>query len=51
MVHKVRRLELDHCGHSPHRDCPDQVLDAMRTFLADVDQGGEMPIRVADSRN
>lgn len=29
----TKRLELDGCGHSPHRDRPEAVLDASRAFL------------------
>lgn len=28
------RVELDRCGHSPHRDCEDGVIVAIREFLA-----------------
>ncbi|MGB8839856.1 MAG: alpha/beta hydrolase [Aliidongia sp.] len=34
---RTRRLELDRCGHSPHRDQPQAVLDAVAAFLADLD--------------
>jgi pimeloyl-ACP methyl ester carboxylesterase len=30
----VTRLVLDACGHAPHRDHPDAVVDAVRRFLA-----------------
>jgi pimeloyl-ACP methyl ester carboxylesterase len=30
----VQVLALDRCGHSPHRDQPDAVLDAVRSFVA-----------------
>ena len=33
-VRDLRRLELEHCGHSPHRDQPDAVLTAVADFLA-----------------
>jgi pimeloyl-ACP methyl ester carboxylesterase len=29
----VRRLVLEKCGHSPHRDQPDAVIGAVRDFL------------------
>ena len=32
----TRRLELDACGHSPHRDQPQAVLDATKAFIAEV---------------
>ena len=31
----TRRLELDACGHSPHRDQPQAVLGAARAFIAE----------------
>jgi pimeloyl-ACP methyl ester carboxylesterase len=34
---RTRRLELSNCGHSPHRDQPQEVLDAVVAFLADCD--------------
>ena len=37
----VRRLELDHCGHSPHRDQPEAVLRATVAFLGGTE--GESP--------
>jgi pimeloyl-ACP methyl ester carboxylesterase len=30
------RLELERCGHSPHRDQPESVLSATARFIADV---------------
>lgn len=30
----VELLRLDHCGHSPHRDQPVAVLEAVREFVA-----------------
>jgi pimeloyl-ACP methyl ester carboxylesterase len=30
-----RRLELQHCGHSPHRDQPEAVLSAAAAFLGE----------------
>jgi pimeloyl-ACP methyl ester carboxylesterase len=30
----VTRLVLDACGHSPHRDQPDAVVDAIRRFVS-----------------
>jgi len=32
----AQRLELAACGHSPHRDRPDALLDAVSAFLARV---------------
>jgi pimeloyl-ACP methyl ester carboxylesterase len=32
----VELLRLDHCGHSPHRDQPAAVLQAVREFVAAV---------------
>ena len=29
----AQRLELQHCGHAPHREQPQTVLDAITTFL------------------
>jgi pimeloyl-ACP methyl ester carboxylesterase len=34
---RTSRLDLSACGHSPHRDQPQAVLDAVVAFLADVD--------------
>ncbi|QID16826.1 alpha/beta fold hydrolase [Nitrogeniibacter mangrovi] len=31
---EARLLKLPGCGHVPHRDCPDQVLDAVAGFVA-----------------
>ncbi len=28
----TQTLELEHCGHSPHRDCPDAVIEAAVRF-------------------
>ncbi len=33
-VPRTRLLKLEHCGHSPHRDQPDQVIAAVRDFVA-----------------
>jgi pimeloyl-ACP methyl ester carboxylesterase len=33
-VREFHRLELQHCGHSPHRDQPEAVLAAVAAFLA-----------------
>jgi pimeloyl-ACP methyl ester carboxylesterase len=33
-VAQTQRLELERCGHSPHRDQPDQVIAAVRDFVA-----------------
>jgi pimeloyl-ACP methyl ester carboxylesterase len=35
---EVQRLELANCGHSPHRDQPEKVLDAITMFIARVDR-------------
>jgi pimeloyl-ACP methyl ester carboxylesterase len=35
----VELLRLDRCGHSPHRDQPAAVLEAMTRFLARLDDG------------
>lgn len=32
-VPATQLLEIRHCGHSPHRDQPDQVITATRTFI------------------
>lgn len=32
-VHHARALEIPDCGHSPHRDQPDQVIDATVAFM------------------
>jgi pimeloyl-ACP methyl ester carboxylesterase len=32
----VTRLELIQCGHSPHRDQPDRLIDAVRRFLTHI---------------
>lgn len=29
-------LKLEHCGHSPHRDQPDAVVNAVRKFIAET---------------
>jgi len=29
-------LKLARCGHSPHRDCAEKVLDAIRGFVGGV---------------
>lgn len=34
-VPQARSLVLPDCGHSPHRDCPDTVIQALDKFLAD----------------
>jgi pimeloyl-ACP methyl ester carboxylesterase len=34
-VRDFYRLELQHCGHSPHRDQPEAVLAAVAAFLAE----------------
>jgi len=35
----VELLRLDRCGHSPHRDQPAAVLEAMTRFLARLGDG------------
>jgi pimeloyl-ACP methyl ester carboxylesterase len=35
----VELLRLDRCGHSPHRDQPAAVLEAMSRFVARLDDG------------
>jgi pimeloyl-ACP methyl ester carboxylesterase len=37
----VQRLELERCGHSPHRDQPEAVLRATLAFLRSIE--GENP--------
>ena len=45
-IHRIRHwlpqahlLELARCGHSPHRDQPGQVIDAIAAFIAGVSGG------------
>ena len=33
-VPQAQLLEIPHCGHSPHKDQPEAVIEAVRTFLA-----------------
>lgn len=33
---QTRLLEIPSCGHSPHRDQPELVIDALREFLAET---------------
>lgn len=33
-VRSTTRVKLEHCGHSPHRDQPDRLLQAVRRFLS-----------------
>jgi pimeloyl-ACP methyl ester carboxylesterase len=35
-VPQANRIELASCGHSPHRDQPDQLLADVRAFLGDI---------------
>lgn len=35
-VPHAARAELVQCGHSPHRDQPERLLDAVQAFLSDV---------------
>jgi len=34
-VPQARRVKLDACGHSPHRDAPDALNDAIAAFIAE----------------
>jgi pimeloyl-ACP methyl ester carboxylesterase len=36
-LRSVRKLELAACGHAPHRDQPEAVLQAIGRFLADAE--------------
>ena len=36
----TRLLKLDACGHSPHRDQPEQVIDATVEFLRGLRRAG-----------
>ncbi|MBI1396179.1 MAG: alpha/beta fold hydrolase [Betaproteobacteria bacterium] len=40
----ARLLKLERCGHSPHRDRPDTVLEAVREFVGGLDREVE-PVR------
>jgi pimeloyl-ACP methyl ester carboxylesterase len=33
-VPHAQLVKLDACGHSPHRDAPDALNDAIATFVA-----------------
>ncbi|MBL8309657.1 MAG: alpha/beta hydrolase [Burkholderiales bacterium] len=33
-VPQTRRLKLEHCGHSPHRDRPDAVIEAVAAIIS-----------------
>lgn len=35
-VPHAKRFDMAHCGHSPHRDQPDRLLDVVQGFLANV---------------
>jgi pimeloyl-ACP methyl ester carboxylesterase len=35
----IERLELEHCGHAPHRDQPEAVLAAAAAFLQRIGRG------------
>jgi predicted alpha/beta-hydrolase family hydrolase len=37
----AQRLELQHCGHAPHREQPQTVLDAIATFLYQLGHAGK----------
>jgi pimeloyl-ACP methyl ester carboxylesterase len=37
----AQRLELQHCGHAPHREQPQTVLDAIATFLHQLGHVGK----------
>lgn len=39
VIAETRRLELDHCGHSPHFDCRDAVIDAICAFVDEREFG------------
>ena len=39
VLQDVQRLELAHCGHSPHRDQPEAVLHATAAFLQRTGRG------------
>jgi len=32
----AQQIKLEHCGHSPHRDQPEAVIKAVRTFMAET---------------
>ena len=38
-VPQARRVKLPHCGHSPHRDQPEAVAQAIEAFLQEPVQG------------
>lgn len=38
-VPQAQLLEISACGHSPHRDQPDVVIEALRGFLKQVETG------------
>ena len=38
-VPSTRLVEIPDCGHSPHRDQPQAVIDALREFLAEIGAG------------
>jgi pimeloyl-ACP methyl ester carboxylesterase len=37
LLPRTTRLELDRCGHSPHRDQPDAVIAASNVFLGEIE--------------
>lgn len=41
---RVVLLELDHCGHSPHRDQPAAVLEASRSFVESLPDATPAPL-------
>lgn len=43
----ARRLELSHCGHSPHRDQPEAVLAAVAAFLSELEGTPTPPLGAA----
>lgn len=46
-VRIIARIELDHCGHSPHRDQPSKVLAAITAFLEKVNSSAAVSVNVA----
>ena len=46
----TRRLVLDECHHSPHRDQPEAVIAAMREFVAECGNAQAVPAVAAETR-